>query len=74
MSFIQRQGSGCPPQTYRQEDHRIVRNVHVQPTASSAAIQALVKPSLGAPCLLGPYEGAWMKDIWDRGAHCMCYP
>ncbi|GFW19663.1 transposable element Tcb2 transposase [Trichonephila clavipes] len=20
-------------------------------------------------CLLKPYEGAWLKDIWDRGAH-----
>ncbi|GFY09745.1 hypothetical protein TNCV_3697071 [Trichonephila clavipes] len=33
------------------------------PTASSAAIQAQVAPSLGAPCLLEPYEGAWLKDI-----------
>ncbi|GFX61366.1 HTH_Tnp_Tc3_2 domain-containing protein [Trichonephila clavipes] len=38
-----------PRQTSRQEDRHIVRNAHVQPTASSAAIQAQVVPSLGAP-------------------------
>ncbi|GFX40711.1 transposable element Tcb2 transposase [Trichonephila clavipes] len=46
----------------------IVRNARVQPTASSAAIQAQVEPSLGTLCLLEPYEGAWLKDIWDLGA------
>ncbi|GFW16389.1 transposable element Tcb2 transposase [Trichonephila clavipes] len=25
-------------------------------------------------CLLEPYEGAWLKDIWDRGAHHVCCP
>ncbi|GFT62080.1 transposable element Tcb2 transposase [Trichonephila clavipes] len=35
--------------TSRREDHNIVRNTCVQPTASSAAIQAQVAPSLGAP-------------------------
>ncbi|GFX87506.1 HTH_Tnp_Tc3_2 domain-containing protein [Trichonephila clavipes] len=29
--------------------HRIVKNAHVQRTASSAAIQVQVAPSLGAP-------------------------
>ncbi|GFT19042.1 transposable element Tcb2 transposase [Trichonephila clavipes] len=38
-----------PRQTSCQEDHHIVRNARVQPTASSAAIQAQVEPSLGAP-------------------------
>ncbi|GFX66846.1 HTH_Tnp_Tc3_2 domain-containing protein [Trichonephila clavipes] len=33
----------------RREDHHIVRNAHVQLTASSAAIQAQVTPSLGVP-------------------------
>ncbi|GFW29777.1 transposable element Tcb2 transposase [Trichonephila clavipes] len=33
--------------TSRWEDHRIVRNASVQPTASSAAIQAQVAPPLG---------------------------
>ncbi|GFU49806.1 HTH_Tnp_Tc3_2 domain-containing protein [Trichonephila clavipes] len=35
--------------TSRREDHHIVRNARVQPSASSAAIQAQVAPSLGAP-------------------------
>ncbi|GFW59296.1 transposable element Tcb2 transposase [Trichonephila clavipes] len=69
MSFTRKPGSGRPRQTSRREDRHIVRNVHVQPTASSAAIQAQVAPSLGAP-----YEGAWLKDIWDRGAHYVCCP
>ncbi|PRD31177.1 UNVERIFIED_CONTAM: hypothetical protein NCL1_24147 [Trichonephila clavipes] len=50
MSFTQRPGSGRPRQTSRREDHHIVRNARVQPTALSAAIQqAQVAPSLGAP-------------------------
>ncbi|PRD35260.1 UNVERIFIED_CONTAM: hypothetical protein NCL1_12066 [Trichonephila clavipes] len=49
MSFTRRQGSGRPRQTSRREDHHIVRNARVQPTASSAATQAQVAPSLGAP-------------------------
>ncbi|GFW44718.1 transposable element Tcb2 transposase [Trichonephila clavipes] len=68
MSFTRRQGPGRPRQTSRLEDRHIVRNERVQPTASSAAIQAQVEPSL---CLPEPYEGAWLKDIWDRGAHCV---
>ncbi|GFU92906.1 transposable element Tcb2 transposase [Trichonephila clavipes] len=49
MSFTRRPGSGYPRQISRREDCPIVRNVRVQPTASSAAIQAQVAPSLGAP-------------------------
>ncbi|GFS67983.1 transposable element Tcb2 transposase [Trichonephila clavipes] len=48
ISFTRRQGSGRPRQTSRREDRHIVRNARVQPTASSAAIQAQVSPSLGA--------------------------
>ncbi|GFS84397.1 transposable element Tcb2 transposase [Trichonephila clavipes] len=49
MSFTRRPGSGRPRQTSRREDHHIVRSARVQQTASSAAIQARVAPSLGAP-------------------------
>ncbi|GFU31796.1 hypothetical protein TNCV_1176621 [Trichonephila clavipes] len=49
MSFTRRPGSGRPRQTSRLEDRHIVRNAHVQPTPSSAAIQAQVAPSLEAP-------------------------
>ncbi|GFX50830.1 transposable element Tcb2 transposase [Trichonephila clavipes] len=49
MSFTRRPGSGRPQQTSRREDRHIVRNARVQPTASSAAIQAQVAPSLRAP-------------------------
>ncbi|GFX40087.1 transposable element Tcb2 transposase [Trichonephila clavipes] len=45
MSFTRRPGSWCPKQTSRREDRHIVRNARVQPTASSAAIQAQVAPS-----------------------------
>ncbi|GFX81423.1 HTH_Tnp_Tc3_2 domain-containing protein [Trichonephila clavipes] len=51
MSFARRPGSGRPRQTSRLEDHHIIRNAHVRPTASSATIQAQVAPSLGAPCV-----------------------
>ncbi|GFU86562.1 transposable element Tcb1 transposase [Trichonephila clavipes] len=40
MSFTRRPGTGCPQQTSRREHRHIVRNARVQPTASSAAIQA----------------------------------
>ncbi|GFU36956.1 HTH_Tnp_Tc3_2 domain-containing protein [Trichonephila clavipes] len=49
MSFTQRPASGNPQQTSHLEDHHIVRNARVQPTASSAAFQAHVAPSLGSP-------------------------
>ncbi|GFS90111.1 uncharacterized protein TNCV_507851 [Trichonephila clavipes] len=38
IAFTRRPGSGRPRQTSRLEDHLIVRNVRVQPTASLAAI------------------------------------
>ncbi|GFT15071.1 transposable element Tcb2 transposase [Trichonephila clavipes] len=49
ISFTRRPGSGRPRQTCHLEDRHIVRNARVQPTASSAAIQTKVVPSLGAP-------------------------
>ncbi|GFU66039.1 transposable element Tcb2 transposase [Trichonephila clavipes] len=49
MSFTRIRGSGHPRQTSRREDRHIVRNARVQPTASSAAIQAQVASSLGSP-------------------------
>ncbi|GFW82099.1 transposable element Tcb2 transposase [Trichonephila clavipes] len=49
MSFTRRSDSGYPRQTSRREDRHIVRNARIQPTTSSAAIQAQVEPSLGAP-------------------------
>ncbi|GFT89057.1 HTH_Tnp_Tc3_2 domain-containing protein [Trichonephila clavipes] len=49
MSFTIRPGSGRPRQTRPRENHHTVRNAHVQPTVSSAAIQAQVAPSLEAP-------------------------
>ncbi|GFV74236.1 transposable element Tcb2 transposase [Trichonephila clavipes] len=49
MSFTRRPGSGLPRQTSRREDRHIGRNARVQPTTSSAATQAHVAPSLGAP-------------------------
>ncbi|GFV53826.1 transposable element Tcb2 transposase [Trichonephila clavipes] len=48
-SFTRSPGSGRPRQTSRREDRHIVRNARVQPTVSSAAIQAQVGPSLKPP-------------------------
>ncbi|GFX49902.1 transposable element Tcb1 transposase [Trichonephila clavipes] len=47
MSFTRISDSGRPRQTSCREDHYIVRNACIQPTTSSAAIQAHVPPSLG---------------------------
>ncbi|GFV16688.1 hypothetical protein TNCV_4418751 [Trichonephila clavipes] len=30
--------------------------------------------TLGAHMSSPPYEGVWLKDIWNRGAHYMCCP
>ncbi|GFX86786.1 transposable element Tcb2 transposase [Trichonephila clavipes] len=62
-----RPGSRHSQQTSRREDRHIVRNARVQPTTSSAAIQAQVAPSLGAPVssriirrrLAEGYLGSW---------------
>ncbi|GFX50490.1 transposable element Tcb2 transposase [Trichonephila clavipes] len=45
MSFTRRLGSDALYKTSHREDRYIVRNARVQPTASSAAIQAQVAPS-----------------------------
>ncbi|GFV38603.1 transposable element Tcb2 transposase [Trichonephila clavipes] len=73
MTFTRRLGSGRPRQISRREDRHIVRNARVQPTASSAALQAQITPSFTL-CLLESYEGAWLKDIWDRDTHYVCCP
>ncbi|GFX47681.1 uncharacterized protein TNCV_699351 [Trichonephila clavipes] len=62
MSFTRRRCSGRPRQISRREDRHIVRNARVQPTASSAAIQAQVAPSIRGPCVFSNHT----KDIWDR--------
>ncbi|GFX48406.1 uncharacterized protein TNCV_4614021 [Trichonephila clavipes] len=74
MSFTRRPGSGRPRQTSRREDRHILRNARVQPTASPAAISHRLHFHSGPLCLLEPYDGACRKDIWDRGAHYVCYP
>ncbi|GFT30073.1 transposable element Tcb2 transposase [Trichonephila clavipes] len=53
MSFTRKLGSGCPRQISHREERHSVRNSHVQPTASSAANQAQVAPSSGAPVSSG---------------------
>ncbi|GFT67500.1 transposable element Tcb2 transposase [Trichonephila clavipes] len=66
MSFTRRPGSRRPRQTSCQEDSHTVRNARVQPTASAAAIQAQVVPSLEIPvssrtirrCLAERYLGS----------------
>ncbi|GFV61859.1 uncharacterized protein TNCV_4106641 [Trichonephila clavipes] len=51
MSFTRKPGSGSLRQTSRREDRHIVRNVRVQPTASSASSQALVATFTRGPCV-----------------------
>ncbi|GFT55013.1 hypothetical protein TNCV_2325261 [Trichonephila clavipes] len=48
MSFTRSPGSGRLRQTSSREDQHIVRNARVQPTASSAAIQAQVSGVTGS--------------------------
>ncbi|GFU25034.1 uncharacterized protein TNCV_3873351 [Trichonephila clavipes] len=55
-SFTRRSGSRRPRQTSRRETSHILRHARVQPTASSATIQANVASSLGPLCLLEPYS------------------
>ncbi|GFV15146.1 uncharacterized protein TNCV_4327931 [Trichonephila clavipes] len=74
MSFTRRPGSGMPRQTNRREDHHIVRNARVLPTASLAAIQALVAPSLGVPVASRTIQRRLAEGLWDPGAHYVCCP
>ncbi|GFW22230.1 uncharacterized protein TNCV_1429841 [Trichonephila clavipes] len=74
ISFTRRLGIGHPRQTSRREERHIIRNARVQPTASSAAIQAQVAPSLGAPVSSRTIRRVWLKDIWDHGVHYVCCP
>ncbi|GFV60668.1 uncharacterized protein TNCV_4180041 [Trichonephila clavipes] len=74
MPFTQRPGLGSPRQTSPREHRHIVRNARVQPTASFAAIQAQVSPSLGSPVSSRAIQRRWLKDIWDRGAHYLLCP
>ncbi|GFU75023.1 uncharacterized protein TNCV_3752741 [Trichonephila clavipes] len=74
MSFTQRPGSERPRPTSRRQDHHIVRNACVPPTASSAAIQAQVAPSLGAPASSRTIRRHLAEGIRDRGAHYVCCP
>ncbi|GFV70202.1 HTH_Tnp_Tc3_2 domain-containing protein [Trichonephila clavipes] len=49
MSLIRRPGSRRPRQTSCREDHHIIRNTRIQPTALSTTIQAQVAHLIGAP-------------------------
>ncbi|GFS99633.1 transposable element Tcb2 transposase [Trichonephila clavipes] len=70
MSFTRRPDSGRPRETSRRVDHRIVRNVRVQPTASSAAMQAQIAPSLRAHVHLRlewcHARGNWTAAEWNQ--------
>ncbi|GFX74299.1 transposable element Tcb2 transposase [Trichonephila clavipes] len=72
MSFKRRQvlSTSALPQTIRRENHHIVRNACLWPTASSATIQAQVAPPLGAPVSLEPYKGARLISEDNRFLEC----
>ncbi|GFX69128.1 HTH_Tnp_Tc3_2 domain-containing protein [Trichonephila clavipes] len=67
MSFTRRPGSGYPRQISCRENHHIVRNARVLPTAALAAVQAQLAPSLEASvysrtmqrCLAEGHLGLW---------------
>ncbi|GFV35776.1 uncharacterized protein TNCV_913661 [Trichonephila clavipes] len=58
IAFTRRPGSGHPRQTSRRETRHIVRNAHVQPTASSATIQAQVWCPSRLPINASVWNGA----------------
>ncbi|GFT22212.1 uncharacterized protein TNCV_3272501 [Trichonephila clavipes] len=68
MSFTRSPGSGRPRQTSRRKDHDIATNARVLLTASSAAIQARIAPSLGAPV---PYR-AIRKSLAEGHLESRC--
>ncbi|GFX91214.1 uncharacterized protein TNCV_1246291 [Trichonephila clavipes] len=75
MSFTRTAGSGSPRHSSHREYSHTVRNIRLQPTASSADIQVQVAPLLGALLYSRTvHEGTWMTDIWDFDAHYVCYP
>ncbi|GFV91409.1 hypothetical protein TNCV_899261 [Trichonephila clavipes] len=70
MSFARRPGAGRPRKTSCQEDRHIVRTGiaycfigHHPDTGSAFTRDTRVL-----------HESAWLKDIWDRGAHYVCCP
>ncbi|GFX54272.1 hypothetical protein TNCV_3823711 [Trichonephila clavipes] len=63
----------------RREDGWLARRVAHQLGRSDYVVrsQLLHRPpcntsTMGALCLLEPYEGAWLKGIWDRAAPITC--
>ncbi|GFW44888.1 hypothetical protein TNCV_4512021 [Trichonephila clavipes] len=62
--------NGCPPQTNHREDHDIVRNARVQPTAPTAAIQ--VATALGDPVYSLTIRRCLAEE--HLGAHYVRYP
>ncbi|GFX73009.1 transposable element Tcb2 transposase [Trichonephila clavipes] len=74
ISFTRKPGSGSPRHTSRREDHHIVRNAHVQPTASSAAIQAQVAYSQGAPVSSRTIRRRRAEGHLGSRRHYVCCP
>ncbi|GFX35061.1 uncharacterized protein TNCV_2330011 [Trichonephila clavipes] len=74
MSFTRRPRSGRPQQTSRRENHQIIRNESVQSTVSSAAIQAQVAPSLGAPVFSRAIRRHLDEGHLGSGTHYVCCP
>ncbi|GFU60239.1 transposable element Tcb2 transposase [Trichonephila clavipes] len=75
ISFTRRLGSARPLQTSLREEHHIVRNSRVQPTASSAAIQEQTPTH---PCLRLKWfraRGNWTTAEWNQVVFsdvCVC--
>ncbi|GFT65738.1 uncharacterized protein TNCV_1547651 [Trichonephila clavipes] len=68
MSFTRRPGSGHPLQIIRKKCTRTANCfIGRHPGTSSTFISDRL-------CLLEPFKGTWLKDIWKRGAHYVSCP
>ncbi|GFW86715.1 uncharacterized protein TNCV_2808701 [Trichonephila clavipes] len=75
ISFTRRPGSGHPLTDHCSRRTPILKEMHLYSRLlHRPSIQVQVAPSMGTLCLLEPYEGTWLKDIWDRGTHYECCP
>ncbi|GFX50669.1 transposable element Tcb2 transposase [Trichonephila clavipes] len=66
MSFTRRPGSGRPRQTSHLEDRHIVRSACVQPTTSSATIQAQTPTHRRLRLELSRARGNWTAADWNQ--------
>ncbi|GFT71340.1 transposable element Tcb2 transposase [Trichonephila clavipes] len=72
--WIRKIDSGRPRQASCREDHQIIKNARVQPTASWAAIQTQIAPSLGIPVSSRTIRKRLVEGHFRSRPHYMCCP